>query len=246
MPLHTRMQHLDSCHPLHETFLEPTDSGQLDLNDITIPCDTEQNCGIIVYVDPLDTCLDTDTSNNVGYIPVFANQSDCTSESLGVCQAFHDPSTNSVGLLKSNIFKGSYGAVIIGNKLINVRHENPMVKGIKGRSRVSAWNKGLCDDQCTSLYNLKKAKYDGEEKLSTRILDLASSLARKVTSIDASRGENRKVIKMGSLAGTLLRCSSTDPKTCPFAQELVRNFIMMVKDGMRMKHHGNKFDHSGN
>ena len=66
--------------------MDPVNTNEpIDLNQIHFPCGSYldhywyemPHCGIFLYVDPMDKCLDSNPDNNVQVIPVHINGSMC-------------------------------------------------------------------------------------------------------------------------------------------------------------------------
>lgn len=66
--------------------MDPVNTNEpIDLNQIHFPCGTYldyywydmPHCGVFLYVDPMDKCLDSNPDNNVQVIPVHINGSMC-------------------------------------------------------------------------------------------------------------------------------------------------------------------------
>ena len=114
------------------------------------------------------------------------------------------------------------------------------IKKLKGMQRVLDLHETpQCQDKCTSMYIKEKQEFDAIPKLSYRLISTLKLLLDKFDTADSN------VYYMSSLVRSVLTCIQEDPKTCPFKNELVENFVHLVKKAMVGKPHWKKASRQG-
>ena len=79
----TLLEGVGQCIPV----MDPINTTQsINLNQIHFPCNThldmmlDQYCGIFMYVDPMDKCMDSNPINDVQIIPVHISDTSCEND----------------------------------------------------------------------------------------------------------------------------------------------------------------------
>merc|ERR1711935_1218117 len=225
-----RIKGWSSCVPMHEGSLEISEDNIVDMTNVTIPCDhtiyQESLCGVITYVDPMEKCMDMNITNNLVITPVYVNSSDCYQDYSGQCSThidFMKKGGKNAAVVKGDMF----AAIIKPGGIVPSDPWHEYIKKLKGMQRVlDFYETSQCQDKCTSMYNKEKQEFDAIPKLSYRLISTLKLLLDKFDTADSN------VYYMSSLVRSVLTCIEEDPKTCPFKNDVVENFVHLVKKAM--------------
>ena len=126
------------------------------------------------------------------------------------------------------VVKGDmFAAIIKPGGIVPSDPWHEYIKKLKGMQRVLDLHETpQCQDKCTSMYIKEKQEFDAIPKLSNRLISTLKLLLDKFDTADSN------VYYMSSLVRSVLTCIEEDPKTCPFKNDLVENFVHLVKKGM--------------
>merc|ERR1712223_1815979 len=123
------------------------------------------------------------------------------------------------------VVKGDMNAAIVkqgGIVPVNPWHEH--IKKLKGMQRVMDLHQTpQCQDSCTKLYNKRKQEFDSKPKLWNNLIKSLKQILEKFDTTESN------INHLASLARSALLCIEEDPETCPFKNEMIKQFLHAIK-----------------
>ena len=232
--LEEKMMGLPNCQILaNGTFQEWRNEANILSKVTKIPCPKhgQESCGLVAYVDFMDKCLDVNVSNNMQILPFKLNTSQCEMKETEECNVYPDlySKGSTSGILAKNDHIRWLQNGMISKKKIPMEYKAKL----EGMTTLAdLYTNTQCQNKCEKMYNqliLPQETSNPERSLKSQVLELMQSFFQHLTSNDMSN----QYRALGLFGKSVVECMKNRPTVCPYADEMIREWVQMVQSGKK-------------